>query len=447
MMKATAEKSAFASELSRLERNVPRGEPLWLRRLRSSSLARFRELDFPKPQDEEWRQTDISPLLRIPFRPAAPGAVRPTARDLNASGFADLECPRLVFVNGHHAPELSSLEGVSPGVWAGSLIEALRSRPEQVEPHLGRHAAHRERAFTALATSHMDDGGVVLVSEGTVVEQPIHLVYVTASPGEPVVSFPRTLIAVGGGSQAVVVETFIGLGGDDVYFTCPVSEIVVGENSVVDHYRVQRESEQAYHIATLQTNQARDSRLLSLNICLGARLARNDVGATLDGEGTECTLNGLYVARDGQHVDNHTSLDHARPRSVSHELYKGVLTGASRAVFNGRIIVRPGAQKTDAKQSNRNLLLSEGALVHTRPQLEIYADDVKCTHGATIGQLDADALFYLRSRGIGRDEARSLLIHAFAASVLREIKIEILSKKVDAEITARLQSAPGEGAR
>jgi len=251
-------------------------------------------------------------------------------------------------------------------------------------------------------------------------------------------------VLVGEHARVAIAETYVAPQGPS-YFTNAVSEIVVGENSEVAHWRVQCDGDQAHHVGGVHVHQARSSRFLSLNASLGALLTRNDVSAVLEGEGAECTLDGLYVAGDRQHVDNHTTIDHALPHSVSHELYKGILAGSARAVFNGRIIVRKGSQKTDAKQSNRNLLLSGDAVIHTRPQLEIHADDVKCTHGATIGHLDEDALFYLRSRGIGLAEARGVLIHAFAAGALSRLSLRSLRERVEAEAAARVDRATSLG--
>jgi Fe-S cluster assembly protein SufD len=255
------------------------------------------------------------------------------------------------------------------------------------------------------------------------VAEPIQLVFLTTPSAEPAVAHPRTLILAGINSQAAIIETFAAL-EDGVYFTNGVTEIVLGEGAVLDHTKVQRESKNAFHIATQQVHQARASNITSHSIALGGGLVRNDVNVVLDAEGCECTLNGLYLANGRQHIDNHTRIDHARPHCASHELYKGILDGKAHGVFNGKIYVHQDAQKTDAKQTNKTLLLSEDAVINSKPQLEIYADDVKCTHGATIGQLDEEAVFYLRSRGVGQEEARSLLTYAFANDIISRIKVE-----------------------
>ena len=272
-------------------------------------------------------------------------------------------------------------------------------------------------------------------------EQPIHLLFVASSHGEPTVSHPRNLIIVGDNSQVAIVESYVGLDGG-VYFTNAVTEIVAGQNAVIDYYKLQQESAEAFHIATLAVHQDRSSNFTSHSISLGGALVRNDVKARLDAEGVECTLNGLYMASGHQLVDNHTSIDHAKPHCSSHELYKGVLDGKSKGVFSGKIIVRPDAQKTDAKQTNKNLLLSADSVIDTKPQLQIYADDVKCTHGATVGQLDKDAIFYLRSRGIGHEDARSLLTYAFANEIISRIKIPSVREQLNAAVLQWLPKAP-----
>src|SRR5439155_1493343 len=283
---------------------------------------------------------------------------------------------------------------------------------------------------------------------GAVVEEPIELLYVATTPGEGTVAHPRNLIVAGVNSQATLVETYLGL-EDNVYFTNAVTEIVLGENAVLDHYKVQRESTEAFHVATTQVHHDRRSNFKSLYVALGGGLVRNEVRATLDAEGCECTLNGLYLATGTQHIDNHTVIDHAQPHCASHELYKGILDGNAHGVFNGKIFVREDAQKTDAKQTNQTLLLSEDATINTKPQLEIFADDVKCTHGATVGQLSADALFYLRSRGLGLQEARSLLTFAFANDIIERIQVEPLRARLE-ELLVQTQRLPqpevGKGA-
>jgi Fe-S cluster assembly protein SufD len=349
--------------------------------------------------------------------------------------FGDVARERLVWVNGRFAPEFSAAGELPRGVQVGSLAQAFEGNFERVESHLAQYARFDRQPFVALNTALMTDGAFLYVPRGVVVEDPIHLLFLADSEEQPFTYHPRTLILAEESSQVTVLETFIGSGA---YFTNAVTEIVLGENAVVDHYRSQCESNAAFHVATLQVQQAGDSNFRSHAVSLGGSLVRNDINAVLAGLGVESTLNGLYVARDRQHVDNHTAIDHAQPHCNSHELYKGILDDAATAVFNGKIFVRQDAQKTDAKQTNQNLLLSRDATINTKPQLEIFADDVRCTHGATVGQLDEDAIFYLRSRGIGLEEARSVLTYAFATDILHRIRVEPLQSALEAELLRRL---------
>ncbi len=337
---------------------------------------------------------------------------------------------RIVFTNGRFSPGLSSLRSLPDGVIVGSLAEAMVEHRDLVEPHLGRYADSEASAFTALNSAFLADGAFVYLPRNCVVEDAIHLLFYSRINGSATVSHPRNLIVAEAGSQAKIVESYVGV-EKQIYFTNAVTEVVAGENTVLDHYKLQRESRRAFHTATLQFHQERNASLSTHSISLGGGLVRNDINAILDGDGGECTLNGIYVAGMGQHVDHHTSIDHAQPHCSSRELYKGILDDDAQAVFNGRIKVRPDAQKTDSQQSNKNLLLSDEAVVNTNPQLEIYADDVKCAHGATIGQLDADALFYLRSRGIDEEAARSLLVHGFLSDVSSRFKIAAVRSAVE----------------
>jgi len=400
--------------------------------IRQDAARRFAELGFPTTRDEDWRFTNVSPIARTQFS-AAPS-------DLSAWGEGQLEqrlvpCeggPRLVFINGRYSPELSSSK-LPRGIHATPLREANGA----VEAHLARYADYQDRAFVALNTANFEDGACIEIPKGTVVEEPIHLVFLATGGDVPVISHPRNLVVVGPGSQATVVESYIGRGAK--YFTNAVTEIVAGDHSVVDHYKVQEEDERSFHVATLQVQLGRDANFSTHSISLGGGLVRNDINAVL-AEGTEATVNGLYLPSGSQHVDNHTMIDHARPHGTSHELYKGILSGASAAVFNGKIIVRAGAQKTDAKQTNKNLVLSEDATINTKPELQIHADDVRCTHGATIGQLDQEAIFYLQSRGIGREQARDLLTYAFARDILDRIKVEPLRARLGKIVLERLHA-------
>jgi Fe-S cluster assembly protein SufD len=345
-----------------------------------------------------------------------------------------------VFVNGFFAPELSALPAPPAGVAVGGLARALETSSEAVEAHLGRHARFEDNPFAALNTAFFRDGAFIALPRNAVLEEPVWLVFLAlAAGGAPAVCYPRNLVVAGRASQATLVEVYAGL-GEEAYFTNAVTEIVAEDGAVLDHYKLQQEGPAGFHFADTQVRLGRAGNFASHFVGLGGRWVRNEVRALLDAEGGECTLNGLYLAGGTQHMDNHTVIDHAKPRCASHELYKGILEGKARGVFNGKIYVRQDAQKTDAKQTNQTLLLSDDATINTKPQLEIYADDVKCTHGATVGQLDAEALFYLRSRGVGAEEARALLTYAFANDILGRIKVEPLRERLERSLLAAAPS-------
>jgi Fe-S cluster assembly protein SufD len=409
----------------------------WLGAVRRDAIARFDELGFPNTRREEWKYTSVAPIARTPFKSAEPGCNGLTVADISNYTFSEGECTQLVFVDGQYCEHLSTLKPLPRGVRVKSLLAALQADRGLVEPHLARYAACQGNAFTALNTAFMADGAFVHLPSGAALRDIVHLLFVATHRVSPTVSHPRNLIVTGAGSRVTVVESYVGL-EKGVYFTNAVTEIVAGDNSVVDHYRLQRESNNAYHIGSMQVVQQRNSSFSSHSLSLGGALVRNDFNVVLDAEGSECVLNGLHVTKGGQHIDNHTTIDHARPHCSSRELYKGILDDHSTAVFNGKIIVRKDAQKTNARQSNRNLLLSDGALVNTTPQLEIFADDVKCTHGATIGQLDGEALFYLRSRGIDESSARTLLTYAFATEILSAVKVKPIQCQIDLVLLTRL---------
>jgi len=478
LMIATSEKEGlYLSSFRELEDRLAANSPSWLHEIRRAAIAAFAERGFPTPRQEEWRNTNVAPIAAVPFHlattplppPQRGGESAPTSL-VSAGGdlrilqhpLADLGCPTLVFINGRFSKPLSRLEPLPKGVKAGSLAEALENDGKTLERHLTRYATdYTEHAFVALNTAFIEDGAFLEIPKGVVLEKPICLLYVSDASELPTVSYPRNLIIARRESQATIIEGYVwsstgtpaGAGTnqrtstgksacatDGVYFTNAVSEVAVGEGAVIEYHRIQQESDRAFHFGRLVFRQERSSRVVTHSIATGGALVREEVKAVLDGEGAEATLEGLYVVTGRQHIDNQTTLDHAQPHCSSREVYKGVLDGESSAVFNGKIIVRKDAQKTDSKQSNKNLLLSEKAIIDTKPALEIYADDVKCTHGATIGQIDAEAVFYLRSRGIGRQEARDLLTYAFANDVLGRIKYEPLRKRLSEGLSARLAS-------
>jgi Fe-S cluster assembly protein SufD len=326
-----------------------------------------------------------------------------------------------------------------------SLKDVLAQDPQSAEPHLAK-IARDGNAFAAVNAAFLEDGAFVRIPARTAVAHPIHLVFLSEPAPGPTVSHPRNLVIAEAGSQAHIVETYVGTAGE-LYFTNAVTEVVLGEGAVLDFSKLERDSDAAFHVATTEVSQGRDSSFTSHSIVLGGALARNDLNVRLDAEGAECTLNGLFIGSGTQHLDNHTLIDHAKPHGTSRELYKGIMDGQSRGVFNGKIIVRPDAQKTDAMQTNKNLLLSQEALVNSKPALEIFADDVKCKHGSTIGQLDDAAMFYLRSRGIGEQEARDLLVYAFASDVASRIRVAPLRAFVEAQLGLRLSRGDAEAIR
>jgi len=416
-----------------------RGEAEWITKIRGEAFSRFAELNFPTVQDEDWRYTSVASIARVPFALANGGSA---GRAPHPDPLPEGEGVQIVFVNGRYSRELSRTPA-SEAVRVWSLSEVLQKHPGWVEPHLTKHAGCEKNGFTALNTAFLDDGAFVNIPRGAVLSDPIHLVFLSEAPGEPTVSHPRVLILAGPGSQAAVVESYVG--DANVYFTNAVTEIVLSEGAVLEHYKLQKEGLSGFHVQTVHVRQERSSNFTSHNIALGAALARTDLNVLFAAEGGECTLNGLFAGTGTQHLDNHTVIDHAKPHCTSRELYKGVLDGKSRGVFHGKIIVRPDAQKTDAMQTNKNLLLSKEALVSSTPALQILADDVKCRHGSTIGQLDANALFYLRTRGIAEEDARALLTYAFAADVANRIKIAPIREGIEKFLGLRL-TQPREAA-
>jgi Fe-S cluster assembly protein SufD len=423
-------KEPFLKSFEQLDRSRPTAT---LQSLRQAGRNRFRALPFPSPHTEDWRFTSIAPLLQTPFELAnQPPAIEPAT--LPALPTAD--AIRLTFVNGRFAANLSSCDRLPDGITAGNLASAT---PEQAK-QLARIADGQEQVFTALNTALLHDGAFVIVPDGKSLGQVIEIVYVVQAAGRKLAIHPRTLLVVGKNSQATCVERYLAVEGDSVpYFTNAVTEIAVGAGAMVDHYKVQQESLAAYHVANTQAVLAHAANFTTHYVALGGGLVRNEVRVRFDGEGGEATVNGLYLGAGKQHLDNYTVIDHAQPRCASHELYKGVLADQAHGVFNGKILVRKDAQKTDAKQTNKVLLLSDGATINTKPQLEIFADDVKCTHGATVGQLNADQLFYLQARGIPAGQARRLLTFAFANDIVSRIKIESIRDQLERIVMERNQ--------
>lgn len=413
-------------------------EPAWLRTLRSASIADFEKRGFPTTKDEDWKHTNVAPLARTPFAfdpkaeaPRIPGDL------IEAYTFGVLKCSQLVFVNGHFAPKLSYLRWLPEGVRIGSLHEILHFDPGAVEKVLGRVATTEAHPFAALNTAFLQDGAFVHVPRGRVVEEPIHLLYVSTSQQPAAVSYPRNLVLLEDESQATLIESYVGL-DKGAYLTNAVTELRVGSGANLEHYKMQRESEAASHVSNTALVQGRSSTVTSTSVNLGGGLVRNDVRTLFGDEGGSLALSGLYLLHDAQHCDNHTFIDHARPNCTSVELFKGILDSKSRGIFYGKILVRKDAQKTNARQTNKNLLLSNDAFADSTPGLEILADDVKCNHGSTVGQLDENAVFYLRSRGIDENSARTLLTYAFAGEIINQVKVASMKIKLDQLVLSRL---------
>ncbi len=406
-------KDLYLSEFERLEKSLP-----GLRDVRRRAIERFAQSGFPTGREEAWRFTDLTPVIETPFRIPESEA---NLSEVESLAGGPLSAAQLVFVDGRFIPSLST----SPaGIVAESLARSLET--SSYEADLSLEDGH---VFSALNAAFAVDGAVVRIPRGTSLAAPLHLLFLSTTREEPFVVYPRIRMTAEEGASVSVVESYVG--GTGPHLTDAVVEVRLGDGASVRWCKLQHEGAEAYHVASIGVRLGRNSTFLSHSISLGAAISRNDLSVRLAGEGAECSLDGLYELTGGQLSDHHTTIDHAAPHGTSRELYKGILDGRSRGVFDGRILVRPEAQKTNAVQTNKNLLLSDGALVNTKPQLEIFANDVKCKHGATIGKLDPDVLFYLRSRGIGSGEARRLLIHAFACEVLDGIPIGAVREQLE----------------
>lgn len=423
----------YQNEFARFceERSVD--TPIWLKNLHQNGLDRFTELQLPTSRDEEWRFTNVGPLVQKRYATAAVAPVidAQAIEELVTQAALDDEFHRLVFVNGRYNDAWSHRHPLPTGVAVESLATAIEQHADSLERQLAHYAEYRNTAFTALNTAFIHDGTHISIPDSTTIDRPIQLIFVSAGEREAsLVSHPRNLISVGNGSQATLIESYCGL-NESEYFTNAVTEVHLAESAFLDHYKLQQEGRNAVHVATTQIAQQAGSRYRSHYLSFGAALARNELNCVLDGEDIHCSLNGLYMPSGSQHMDCRTRIDHAQPNCSSHELYKGILDDNAKGVFNGKIYVHPDAQKTDAKQSNQALLLSDDAVIDTKPQLEIYADDVKCTHGATVGELDQHSLYYLRSRGISRELARSILIFAFTNEAVQEVSVDAIRRYLD----------------
>ncbi len=411
--------------------------PAWLRDLRERGFARFGEVGFPTTKDEDWRFTNISAISQTSFEMAAQASI--SADALRPFHIPGAVC-WLVFVNGRFVRELSDLGNLPKGVRVTSLSQAIVDDGPVLESHLGQYLNIERDAFSALNTAFIGDGAYIHLPRRAVVEAPISLVFVSVGSDRPQMTHLRNLIVAEDEAEAHIVEDYISL-GSGVFFSNVVTELVAGENAAVSHHLLEREDREALNVSTLSLRQARGANVTSHSVLLGGALVRNNVHPVLAGEGGECLINGLFIANGTQHMDNYMLVEHASPHCSSRQFYNGILDGHSHGVFHGRIIVHKDAQKTDAKQTNRNLLLSDDAQIDTKPQLEIYADDVKCTHGATIGQVEENALFYMRSRGIDEKSARRFLLQAFASECLERIKSTQVREYLDRVVQAWLTEA------
>jgi Fe-S cluster assembly protein SufD len=435
-------KDSYLSQFKALSGNGAEGMPGWLQAIRGAAMEQFGATGFPGSGDERWRFTNMRRLTEATFSLAGADTEMVTREDIDRHVLVSSADQCLVFVNGRFAADLSSLGGLPEGVVATSIGTATRSDLKSAERHLTKYARPGDNPFTALSTAFMIDGGLLFIPPNVVLDNPIQLLFLSVATRTPSVSHPRCLIVAEGGSTASVVEVYAGHGTGE-YWTNSVTEVVVGENARLETYRIQQESEQAHHTATTQSYQARAGVFGLTTVELGALLSRHDINAVLDGEGAECHLYGLSQLRGRQHVDHHTTIEHAKPHCNSWEYFNGIYDNRSRGVFTGRIVVRPDAQQTDSKQTNNSLLLSDTARADSQPQLEIYADDVKCTHGATLGPIDERALFYFRSRGIEAETARHLLTYGFGVEILTKIGIAELRQRLDDILHSRLE----EGAK
>ena len=430
----------YADAFRDLMSKANREEPFWLTQQREAAFEYFKRSGFPTVHEEDWKYTNVAPIARAKFTPISDSTIAANRLNGNARAFFydETRGSRLVFLNGVFQQHLSAVDSLPNGVVIGDFAEVLR-RPDsgaRVRKHLSQD--NDDNAFVALNMALFSSAAFVLIPRAVEITSPIHLLFISqAQNGNAPASFPRVLVIAEENSSATIVENYVGI-GDGAYFTNTVVNLIVESGARVQHYKVQRESGSAFHVAATNSTIGRGSRYDATTINLGAALSRHNIAVAFNDEGGECLVDGLYMIGATQHSDTHSVIDHRRPHCTSHQLYKGVLDGKSHAVFNGKVFVRHGAQQTDAQQTNKNLLLSDEARVDTKPQLEIFADDVKCAHGAAVGQLDANELFYLESRGINPGLARNLLTYGFAEEVIQKINVPSLKRELDTAVLNRL---------
>jgi len=409
-----------------------------MNQFRENALQSFGKLPLPTTKDEEWRYTNILPLLQSDFN-IADKETSVSKKLINNYQFDELKSNQLVFINGYYSAEKSILNKLPDGVIIGSLANAIDTHPDIVLKHFGKYANDDHQIFTALSTAFIVDGAFVYVPAGKTVEDPIHIIFITSGSDKKIITQPRNLFIAGKNSRLTIIEHYVS-DDENIYFTNAVTEVFTDENAVFEHIKLQEESRNAFHIAMMDVAQERYSNLSSFSFSKGAAITRNNFNSKFNDEGSECTMNGLFLINDTQLFDVHTLIDHARAHCDSHEHYIGILDDKAKGVFNGKVIVRQDAQKTNAFQKNNNIILSDNALVNTKPQLEIFADDVKCSHGATIGQIDEEAKFYLKSRGISDKSATAMLLKAFASSVILPITVESVRKYIDEILSKRFNN-------
>jgi Fe-S cluster assembly protein SufD len=437
-MNNTKPKEKYIKNFNEFEKSLNGEADSVLHRIRKNAIEAFDRMDFPTLKNEDWKYTNISPILENNFI-----SIKDTAGSESFKAkiedhlIKDLNVILLVFINGVYSKELSKIPDLYGGVKIGSFAESARKDPALFNEHFAKYAK-LENGFIALNTAFAQDGAFIYIPDNYVLENPVHILNLLGTRGANILSQPRNLIIAGKSSRLCMIESYHNI-ENEINFTNVVTEISAGENSNIEFYKIQDESSHAYHISKTQVEQKKNSKFTSYTVTTGGGLVRNDLNTLLNAEGCEAHFFGIYIGDGKQHIDNHTMIDHAKPRCLSNELYKGVMDDGSRAVFNGKVYVRPDAQKTNAYQSNKNILLSKEAHVDTKPQLEIYADDVRCTHGATVGQLDEESVFYLRSRGISKENAVSVLIRAFANDIFEEIKTEQLKEHLNNMIFRKLK--------
>jgi len=431
-------KNWYLSEFKDFESKLNGESSTYLHLIRKIALENLEDALFPTMKDEEWKYTNINPILKNNFLPAfMAGKTKVTEQNLSEKLYTGFDCYRLVFINGEYSESLSDISGLPDGVVAGSLRAMLKEHPELVEKYINKNLS-KENAFNLLNSAYATDGVFVHAKSGVVVEKPFQVVYINGSENENIMVTPRNIFAAEKNAQFSVVTNYTGIDGKE-YFTNIITEGFVEDNAIIDLYKIQNESPNSFHIERADVNIKQKGVFSHYNVTFGSAIVRNDINTKLGGEYSESNLYGMYFGSENQHIDNHTYVNHAKPNCESNELYKGILDNSSRGVFNGKIYVRKDAQKTNAYQSNKTILLSDDARIDTKPQLEIYADDVKCSHGATIGHLDETAYFYILSRGIPAELAKSMLIRAFADDVIGKIKIEPLREQVNHQIFEHLR--------